>query len=133
MKPPVSKLRQILASMSPKLHSHAVVYCSVPYDQDVSALAPIVTVREEEGLTLVLPEAQARTAQLVVMYRAAWITLTVHSDLHAVGLTAAVATELAADGISCNVVAGAFHDHLFVAWEDGERALVALKRLQSRS
>jgi hypothetical protein len=67
------------------------------------------------------------------LFRAAWITLTVHSDLQAVGLTAAVATALAQSGISCNVVAAAFHDHIFVPVESAKEALSVLQQLQKSS
>lgn len=60
------------------------------------------------------------------------ITLTVHSSLDAVGLTAAFATELTRHGISANVVAGYYHDHIFVAEKDAERAVAALEALSSR-
>ena len=57
------------------------------------------------------------------------LSLTVHSDLAAVGLTAAFATALGAEGISCNVIAGYHHDHLFVQWDRRWEALAALRRL----
>ncbi len=60
---------------------------------------------------------------------AARITLRVHSSLDAVGLTAAFATALADAGLSCNVLAGSFHDHLFVRYDDGPRAVTVLQRL----
>jgi uncharacterized protein len=53
----------------------------------------------------------------------------VHSDLAAVGLTAAFAGALASEGISCNVIAGFHHDHLFVPWERRADAMAALGRL----
>ena len=59
----------------------------------------------------------------------AWITLNVHSALEAVGLTAAVSRALTEAGISCNVVAAYYHDHLFVPAEQGERALKILQDL----
>jgi uncharacterized protein len=59
----------------------------------------------------------------------AWITLTVHSSLEAVGLTAAVSKALTEENISCNVVAAFFHDHIFVPVKDAERAMNALQRL----
>lgn len=68
-----------------------------------------------------------------MLFRAAWITLTVHSDLQAVGFTAAFAGALGRAGISCNVVAGAFHDHIFVPVEQAQEALAALKALQRES
>ena len=78
-----------------------------------------------------LDEAQAVRAGLTVLFRAVWITLTVPSDLQAVGLTAAVAEALTAAGISCNVVAAAHHDHLFVPIEHAERAVHVLEALSA--
>ena len=54
-------------------------------------------------------------------------SLMIHSSLDAVGLTAAVASRLADHGISANVVAGYYHDHIFVPVEAAEQALGALK------
>src|SRR5262245_43976296 len=107
MTSPISNLAALLSSMEPVLRDGVYVYCVVPHDADVTALSPVVTVREPEGLTLVVPEQQAIEAGLPVLFRAAWIMLTVHSDLHAVGLTAAFSGALGQAGISCNVVAGA--------------------------
>ena len=47
------------------------------------------------------------------------ITLTVHSSLKSVGLTAAVTSKLAEYEISANVVAAYYHDHIFVPYEKG--------------
>ncbi len=54
---------------------------------------------------MILEENEALARSLEPRFRATWITLTVYSDLEAVGLTAAVAGALADRGISCNVVA----------------------------
>lgn len=126
----ISNLSILLRSMAPELHPGTYAFCVVTHGADISALSPIVSVAESEGLTLVLPEEQAIHAGLPVLFRAAWITLTVHSDLQAVGLTAAFAGALGQAGISCNVVAGAFHDHIFVPGELAQQALTALKILQ---
>lgn len=119
--------------MQPTLNEGVYVFASVPPDTDTRSLEPIATFRETEGLTLIVEEQRALKAGLPVLFRAAWITLTVHSDLQAVGLTAAVAAALAQAHISCNVVAAAFHDHLFVPVESGGDALAALQQLQRRS
>jgi len=128
--PPVSDLAALLRTMEPELHDGVYVYSSVPPDHDLGGLTPVAMIREREGVTVVVPEADAIRAGLPVVFRAAWITLTVHSDLHAVGLTAAFATALGNAGISCNVIAGAFHDHIFVPADRGDAALQALRQLQ---
>lgn len=133
MSTPISSLALLLSSMEPVLHDGTWAYCVVPLGIDLASLSPVAMVTEAEGLTLVLPEEQALAAGLAVHFRAAWITLTVHSDLQAVGLTAAFATALGQAGISCNVVAGTFHDHLFVPVERAQDALAALRRLQAES
>jgi uncharacterized protein len=84
--------------------------------------------REQEGLTLVLQKEQADALQLSYSFVTAWITLTVHSSLEAVGLTAAFATALAEENISCNVVAAYYHDHIFVAKPDAARAIAVLEK-----
>ncbi len=51
--------------------------------------------------------------------------------MEAVGLTAAVATKLASYGISANVVAAYYHDHIFVQIEKADEALLALKEFDA--
>ena len=117
--------------MSPVLNPGVYVFCCLPGIP--AGLQPLAAFQEQEGLTLILPEADAQRVDLPVLFRAAWITLTVHSDLQAVGLTAAFATALAEAGISCNVVAAAYHDHIFVPVENAQRAMDALQALQRRA
>jgi hypothetical protein len=126
----VSDLAELLRSLQPVLHDGVYAYCTVPRDRQPASVAAVVTVREPEGTTLVVAERDAQEAGLAVLFRAAWITLNVHSDLHAIGLTAAFSTALGRAGISCNVVAGAYHDHIFVPVEFAARAMQALRALQ---
>jgi hypothetical protein len=116
--------------MEPELHEGVYIFSTLTAATDPRDLAPIATVCEKEGLTVVVEETIANEAHLPVLFRAAWITLTVHSDLQAVGLTAAFATALGQAGISCNVIAGAFHDHIFVPVEAAQAAMTALRNLQ---
>jgi hypothetical protein len=53
----------------------------------------------------------------------------VHSSLEAVGMTAAIATALTARGISANVVAAFYHDHVFVPWDRRQDAMEAIAAL----
>lgn len=125
-------LDTLLATLEPRLHEGVYVYASLPGAVPTN-LAPLATFREAEGLTVVVSEDEAARHGLAALFRAAWITLTVHSDLAAVGLTAAVATALGEAGISCNVVAAAYHDHLFVPVDSGPAAVAVLRALQERA
>jgi hypothetical protein len=129
----VSNLAELLQSMHPVLNRGVYAFVSLPAGGVPDRVEPIATFRESEGLTLIVEEQQAKDAGLSILFRAAWITLTVHSDLQAVGLTATVATALAEAGISCNVVAAAYHDHLFVPVESASQAIAVLQALQERT
>ena len=129
----VSNLAELLQSMNPVLNRGVYAFVSLATDRVSDRVEPIATFRESEGLTLIVEEQQAKNAGLPILFRAAWITLTVHSDLQAVSLTAAVATALARAGISCNVVAAAYHDHLFVPAESASQAIAVLQAMQERT
>jgi hypothetical protein len=88
-----------------------------------------VTVREDEGLTIVVRQDDADAAGLSYDAVLEWITLRVHSALEAVGMTAAFSAALAGAGVSCNVVAGLHHDHIFVQAGRGEQAVGLLRDL----
>ena len=124
-----TNLSRLLASLSPRLNPGRFVFCSVPQPTVVQVAAALGSFREAEGTTLILAREEAERLGLTYDYLAAWITLEVHSSLAAVGLTAAFTKALAGEGISCNVIAGFHHDHLFVAEADAERALARLQRL----
>lgn len=116
--------------MEPCLHDGVYVFASLPPGTPLPDVEPLATFREPEGLSLVLRQEDAAAAGCEVMFRAAWISLTVCSALEAVGLTAAMAVALTERNISCNVVAGAYHDHLFVPLERAQDAMDALWTLQ---
>ncbi|MEU3299117.1 MULTISPECIES: ACT domain-containing protein [unclassified Streptomyces] len=122
-------LHRLLTTMRPELNPGRHVFTTVPGPTPPPGLAPVVTVAEAEGLTLVVRQELADAAGLSYDYVAGWITLRVHSALDAVGLTAAVATALADAGLSCNVVSGFHHDHLFVPYERAEEAVTLLREL----
>ena len=127
-----TQLSALLSSMSPELHPGEYVFTSTPDVAVPAGVAPVVTVREEEGLTMVVPKEHADRLGLEYDYVAGWITLRVHSALEAVGLTAAVSAALANRGISCNVVAGFYHDHLFVPHDSADQAVKLLEDLVQR-
>ncbi len=127
--PPVRDLDALIRGMEPVLHDGTFVFAASDPGVEIALGEIVAYVREAEGPSFVVEEAVARRCGLTPLSRCAWITLTVHSDLEAVGLTAAVSAALAREGIACNVVAGARHDHLFVPIDRGHDALAALRRL----
>ncbi len=127
-------LRQLLAAMEPRLLPDEFVFCTLAQERNevASDLPALASFREEEGLSLVLERslAERRGFQYGPVMRC--ICLTVHSALDAVGLTAAISSRLARQGISANVVAAYFHDHVFVPAARAEEALEALRELSTK-
>ena len=133
----ISHLPTLLATMQPRLGADQFVFCALPAGDWalVAALDPVVVVREREALTVVVTvaTAQGQGQGLATAPAMRIITLEVHSDLEAVGLTAAFATALAEAGISANVVASYHHDHIFVPNGQAEGAMRALQALQAQA
>jgi len=126
-------LASLLRSMSPHLNEGNYVFCTLPDHRIPAGCEVIGSFCEQEGLTVILERQQAQQAGLAFDYVAAWITLNVHSALAAVGLTAAFANALGQAGISCNVIAGYYHDHLFVGRADAGRAMQVLQQLAANA
>ncbi|MCK8063380.1 MULTISPECIES: ACT domain-containing protein [Vibrio] len=128
----ITDLDELLRSMSPKLMESEFVFCTVSgVLADYVDLNPVATFIESEGLTLVLEKSEAEKAGLSFDGAYSQITLTVHSSLEAVGLTAAVASKLASKGISANVIAAYYHDHIFVQSAKAEAAVSALEEFSA--
>jgi hypothetical protein len=125
-------LPSLLRGLDPQLHDGVYVFASVPPGV-VPDVVPVATMAEDEGTTVVLPEADAARLGLDATYRCAWITLRVASSLEAVGMLAKVTAVLAAHGISVNPVAGVHHDHLFVPHDRAADAMAALDELRRRA
>jgi hypothetical protein len=121
-----SDLDVILKSLKPVLHTGEYVFCQVPDNYSFDINDVVSAFREREGLTIILLRTVADRLGLSYTYISAWITLDVHSSLEAVGLTAAFSKALASAGISCNVVAAWYHDHIFVDIKDAQIAMNVL-------
>lgn len=118
-------LRRMLETLKPSLDPRRFTFSTHPEMSmaEAAAFNPLAAIHEPEGLTLISENGDGP--------RFAMITLTVHSSLEAVGLTAAVSKALASEGISANMVAAFFHDHIFVAENDAERAMTALQNIST--
>lgn len=128
----ITELSQLLSSMKPEIADGEFVFCTVNDElKNYLQLQPKAVFQEVEGLTLVLAQANAEQAGLEYHGVFKQLTLTVHSSLDAVGLTAAVSSQLAKAGISANVIAAYYHDHIFVPKDKASQALLELKALSN--
>ena len=124
----VTDLRTLKATMQPVLLEGRYVFCSL--GQEVYAgleFKPLGTFQEQEGITIIITEEQARGVGLPYDSTWACITLRVHSALSAVGFLAVLTGRLAQVGISVNAISAFYHDHLFVPWESRETAMKVLE------
>ncbi len=123
-------LHTLLASLEPQLDPAVYVFCTLPLGATLpSTLKPLCQFQEAEGLTLILTQASADQAGLEAVYPCRRITLTVHSNLAAIGLLATVTQALAARDISVNAVSAFYHDHLFVPCDRAHEAMACLRSL----
>jgi hypothetical protein len=111
-------LARLLAALDPRLHPER--YSFTATSNPALADGDFAIVREAEGLSLIRPDPDGEWAR---------ISFGGHSSLDAVGLTAAFSSRLADAGISANVIAALYHDHIFVPWDRREDALACLQSL----
>ena len=123
----ITNLQQLIRNMEPVLNQGEYVFASVLDITKIPRAVTICEMREKEGMTVVLAKKEAEKLGLPFEFVAAWITLNIHSALEAVGLTAAFATALGKNNISANVIAGYYHDHIFVDTKDAEKAMQVLR------
>jgi hypothetical protein len=119
-------LEKLIANMEPVLNEGDYVFATVANLDEIPRSVTICEIKEIEGVTIVFSKYDAGRLNISYDYVAAWITLNIHSSLDAVGLTAAFSTALGSNDISCNVVAGYCHDHIFVSKQDKIKAIKVL-------
>lgn len=119
----------LLRSMNPVLHEGEYVFCPLEGNVNIDIRHVLGSFKEDEGTTIVVEKRVADEMKLTYTFVSSWITLQVHSSMEAVGLTAAFSTALSDAGISCNVIAAFYHDHIFVPVTDKLRAMEILTRL----
>jgi hypothetical protein len=119
-------LQTLLKSMKPEHKSGDYVFCKVQKLENLNLDEIAMIFREDEAITLILKKETADKLNLEYSVVMSWITLSVHSSLEAVGLTAAFSKALSDHEISCNVVAAFYHDHIFVNKKDITQAMKIL-------
>lgn len=121
-----TNLKKLIQNMEPILNDGEYVFVSVENVKSIPREITICEIKEHEGITVVLSKKDAEELGLTFEFIASWITLNIHSSLEAVGLTAAFASELGKHSISCNVIAGYYHDHIFVDKKDKDKGMKVL-------
>lgn len=124
---PIKDTAAMIAGMDPSLDPGPFVFVTTQGPTDELMSAARARYEEAEGTSLIVPFAVADALGFDCTLPMACITLTVHSALDGVGLTAAVATALAGAGIPCNMVAAFHHDHAYVPADRAEEALALLR------
>ncbi len=124
-----TNLELMIKNMKPELHAGEYVFIAVDNIAQFDMSKAISFFKEKEACTIIVEKHIADEWKRSYQYIAAWITLNVHSSLEAVGLTAAFSKALCDAGISCNVVAAYYHDHIFVDVKDAEKAMEVLNDL----
>lgn len=117
--------------MKPELHEGEYVFCTVSEVRLSDDVKPLCLFQEQEGITVILPKQRAEQLELPYSFVSAWITLTIHSALEAIGFIAEISQELAKAGISCNVISAYYHDHLFVPIEEAQRTMTVLNMIDN--
>ena len=126
-------LEKLIANMEPVLNEGDYVFATVLNLESIPRNITVCEIKEKEGVTVVLSKEDAVALGLPFEFVASWITLNVHSSLEAVGLTAAFSSALGENNISCNVIAGYYHDHIFVDKKDGAKAMDVLQAMSRKS
>lgn len=127
-----SNLDRLLQNMSPQEQDGSFVFItSADGFSDQEQRDAVMVFKEAEGITLIIKDELAKTLNKQTPLWA-MITLTVHSDLNAVGFLATITRKLADAGISVNPVSAFYHDHLFVPREKQEQAMEILQSFNNK-
>jgi len=126
-----TNLSILIKTLHPVLNEGEYVFSCVKDLDNVDFEHLIFHFKENEGITIVVGKEYADANNLDYHNIFSWISLEVHSSLNAVGLTATFSNALYEEGISCNVVAAFYHDHIFVARKDAENAMDTLQKLSA--
>ena len=119
-------LQKLLKNMKPEHNSGDYVFCKIEKVENINLNEIEMLFKEKEAFTLILKKENAEKLNLEYSVVMSWITLSVHSSLEAIGLTAAFSNALSEHEISCNVVAAYYNDNIFIDKKDTVKAMEIL-------
>lgn len=129
----INNLNILLKNMKPELNKKEFVFVTVSSDKfnDLiqESIDPKLIFEEKEGITLILEKTKAKKHKLKFESSWAMITLTINSDLQAIGFLATITNKLAENKISVNAISAYYHDHLYVPYNKKDLTMKLLKEL----
>ena len=128
-----SDLKMLLRNMEPIVVPGEYVFCSIQESQLEELEYPLLVFKESEGPTVIVTKVLAEKNELDFSSSWGLVSLSIHSNLEAVGFLAAITSHLAEVGISVNIVSAFYHDHLFVPYERVDEAMSILLDLSNSS
>jgi len=126
-----SNLEKLLRNMKPVVVPGEYVFCTIKESQLEGIENPLMVFREKEGPTVIITKAVAEHNGFPVESTWGLVSLSVHSDLEAIGFLAAITNHLAKAGISVNAVSAFYHDHLFVPYGRENEVVSLLSKLSN--
>lgn len=126
----LTDLKDTLDSLKVSCDEIEYGFASIPDDSVISRDKVLATFQENGRLAVIAPKEYLDSKEIENEGPYAKLTIDVHTSLELVGLTAVMATKLAKNGISANVVAAFYHDHVFVQYNLRQRAIELLESMK---
>ena len=116
--------------LKPKLNKGEYVFVLIDNIDGINEKDILCSFKEDDKYSIILKKEFANKYGMSYDFVAAWISLDLYSSLDTVGLTSMFSKALSDNNISCNVIAGYNHDHIFVNYKDKELAFEILNKLK---
>lgn len=126
-----TNLQEVLNSLQVSCDEVEYGFATVADDTTAFNGEVLCVFHEAEGLTIIASKNYLSAKSFAFEGTYAKLTIEVHTSLELVGLTAVLAKALADNGISANVIAAYYHDHVFVQYDVRQKAadiLLGLKQ-----